>query len=211
MELYYFPLGRYSQKVLIALYEKQVNFYPRVTDLRDPEVRQLYLNLYPHGKLPLLHTHAGNVLPESSIIIDYLDNRFDSGTRLLPVNHQEELQVRLFDRLIDNDLNNVLSQLDSQQDQLSLRRLECQLGDFLQELDNQLADNHWLCGDSFSLADCALLPCLRHHWVKIQLREMSNLSRYWHQGNLRGAWGLVQEEIELAETEESTGLSHLPR
>ena len=203
MELYYFPLGRFSQKVLIALYEKQVSFTPRVTDLREPEVHRLYLKLYPHGKLPLLRTNSGNVLPESSIIIDYLDNKYDSGTRLLPINHSRELEVRLFDRLIDNDLNLALEKLDAaagEQDSLTLLRLQRQLNEFLQELDVQLAAHHWVCGDSFTLADCALLPCLRHPWVETQLRDLSHLSRYHHQGNLRGSWALVLEELELVES-----------
>ncbi len=205
MELYYFPLGRFSQKVLIALYEKQVNFNPRVTDLRVPEVHRLYLKLYPHGKLPLLRTDTGNVLPESSIIIDFLDNKFDSGTCLLPVNHPRELEVRLFDRLIDNDLNHALDKLDGaigEQETLTVVRLQKQLTEFLQELDKQLADRHWLCGDSFTLADCALLPCLRHPWVSHQLRELNHLSRYRDQGDLRGSWRLVLDELELFETNE---------
>ncbi|MGI2258518.1 glutathione S-transferase family protein [Shewanella sp. GXUN23E] len=213
MELYYFPLGRHSQKVLIALYEKQVNFFPRVTDLRIPGVRENYLTHYPHGKLPLLCASDGHVLPESSIIIDYLDNSVDSGTRLLPINHNLELQVRLFDRLIDNDLNLPLSQLDSEQEfavhqpqPLQLRRIERQLQEFLMELDNQLANHHWICGDGFTLADCALLPCLRHPWVHQQLTELTHLSRYQHQGNLRGSWSLVLEELELAELEEEQSL-----
>ncbi|MCE9852174.1 glutathione S-transferase family protein [Shewanella chilikensis] len=217
MELYYHPLSRYSQKVLLALYEKQANFFPRVTDLQDPLERQHYLHFYPSGKLPLLVCQNGSLLPESSIIIEYLDNKMDAGTRLLPKEPELNLQVRLYDRIADNDLNNSLYQLEQQyslpeEQQLSLvqRQIENRLRLCLRALDLRLVEHHWLCGDGFTLADCALIPCLGYLQRSFNLLDYQHLGRYWLQAQLRGSWMLVQDEVTLAQEEASSGLRPIP-
>jgi len=63
MKLYYNPLSRYSQKVLIAFYEKQVEFEPIVVNVMTPESRAAYEQIYPLGKIPLFQN-----LPSSSSI-----------------------------------------------------------------------------------------------------------------------------------------------
>ncbi|MCE9686156.1 glutathione S-transferase family protein [Shewanella sp. AS16] len=213
MELFYHPLSRYSQKVLLSLYEKQVNFYPRVTDLRDPVTRGHFRALFPLARLPMLKCLNGRLLPDASIIAEYLDHRFDSGTRLLPEDPDRNLEVRLYDRLIDQDLNAPLFQLDKlrqpqaeKQDSLQIKSLEKSLKLALEALDLRLAGQHWLCGDSFTLADCAFIPCLSRCQDLLSLLELEHLARYWQQAQLRGAWVLVQEEVDLAHMNELNGL-----
>ncbi len=55
MKFYYNPLSTYSQKAMIALYEKQVKFEPVVVSLMTPEESEAdYEKVYPIGKVPLL-------------------------------------------------------------------------------------------------------------------------------------------------------------
>ncbi len=215
MELFYHPLSRYSQKVLIALYEKQANFYPRITDLRDPLARKAFQQFYPPGKLPLLKTQEGQLIPESSIIIEYLDRHFQNGTELLPAEAERNLAVRLFDRIIDFDINNPLFQLEKLKyapdgHEFEIKQIEKQMLTQFQRLDNHLSQNHWVCGDSFTLADCALIPCLSYSFAHLNLLDLDELVRYWQQAQLRGAWTLVLEEVLLAEMEEDTGIRSIP-
>src|SRR3977135_1140169 len=50
----------------------------------NPEVRAQYKKLYPLGKLPLL-TDGDRFIPESSIIIEYVDGTVNGkSTRLVP-------------------------------------------------------------------------------------------------------------------------------
>ena len=72
MKLYYYPLSTYSQKVLIALYEKQLEFESELVFLFDPEAATSYKEIYPLGKIPLL-VNEEDMVPESSIIVEYLD------------------------------------------------------------------------------------------------------------------------------------------
>lgn len=215
MELFYHPLSRYSQKVLIALYEKQANFYPRITDLRDPFARQTFQQFYPPAKLPLLKTQEGQLIPESSIIIEYLDRHFSNSTELLPAEPERNLAVRLFDRIIDNDINNPLFQLEKlkilpEGNEFEIKQIEKQMFIQFQRLDAHLTQNHWVCGDSFTLADCALIPCLSYSFSHLNLLDLDELVRYWQQAQLRGAWMLVLEEVLLAEMEEYTGIRSIP-
>ncbi|WP_076413265.1 glutathione S-transferase family protein [Shewanella sp. UCD-KL12] len=216
MELFYHPLSRYSQKVLIALYEKQANFYPRVIELSDPFSRREFCHFYPPGKVPLLKSKTGVLIPESSIIIEYVDNEFSTGTTLLPKSPQIALDTRLQDRLIDNELSNRLLELEQQKlinsdkNQLLIKQLEKDIKRFLQYLDKQLDNSHWLCSDSLTLADCALFPCLHSAQTHFKLFEYDNLDRYWHQAQMRGAYQQVEEEVELAMGEALAGRRPIP-
>jgi glutathione S-transferase len=73
MKLYYHPISTYSQKALIALYEKELDFEPEIVSLMNPEARQKYHEVYPMGKIPCLQLEDGHIIPEASIIIEYLD------------------------------------------------------------------------------------------------------------------------------------------
>ncbi|QYJ80703.1 glutathione S-transferase family protein [Shewanella acanthi] len=215
MELFYHPLSRYSQKVLLALYEKQANFYPRIVDLRDPVARASFQEFYPPAKLPLLKTHDGNLIPESSIIIEYLDTQFHLGTELLPSLPERNLEVRLLDRVIDNEINNPLFQLEKLKQvpvghEFEIKQLEKQILTQFQHLDTHLSRNYWLCGDSFTLADCALIPCLYYGFEQMKLLDLDQLLRYWQQAQIRGAWMLVLEEVLLSKMEEDTGIRSIP-
>lgn len=219
MELFYYPLSRYSQKVLIAFYEKQINFYPRVIDLHDPIARRKIIQLSDSSNLPVLKCQQDKFIPESSIIIEYLDQLNTQGTHLLPEDEELKLQVRLYDRLIDNSLNNVLYQIElltqnspNKQtiNQLELKQYQNRCMYFLQQLDKRLAGHFWVCGDSFTLADCAFIPSLAYARQVLELFEFDNLTRYWQQAELRGSWMLVKEEIEVMDNEASSGLRNIP-
>ncbi len=219
MELYYYPLSRYSQKVLIACYEKQINFYPRVVNLHDPIARREIYREAQAQSLPILKCQQNNYLPESSIIIEYLDQLTSQGSQLLPKDEQLKLEVRLYDRLIDNHLNNPLYEIEQIEqasqnnhtiNQLELKKMQNACVKFLAQLDTRLSEHFWVCGDSFTLADCALIPCIAYARQTLELFEFDNLNRYWQQAELRGSWMLVKEEIEIRETELSSGLRSIP-
>ena len=70
LELHMHPLASYCWKVLLALYETDTPFTPRVIDLADPAQRAELVALWPFAKFPVLRDLArGEVVPESTIII----------------------------------------------------------------------------------------------------------------------------------------------
>ena len=100
LTLHAHPLSSYCHKVLIALYELDAPFELKFLNLGDETERNAFHALWPIGKMPVLEDKgAGLALPETSIIIDYLNRRF--GGDLIPAHPDAALEVRLQDRFFD--------------------------------------------------------------------------------------------------------------
>ncbi|HEX5264298.1 MAG TPA: glutathione S-transferase N-terminal domain-containing protein, partial [Phenylobacterium sp.] len=54
LTLYYHPLSSYCWKALIALYEADVAFEPRMVNLGDPADRAAFAAVWPLAKFPVL-------------------------------------------------------------------------------------------------------------------------------------------------------------
>ena len=167
MKLYYNPLSTYSQKVLIAFYEKGLTFEPFVIDLKNATARQSYAKVYPLGKIPLLITEQNRPVPESSIIIEYLDMNYMTGATLLPRDSEMSRQARLKDRMYDLYLNNPIVELlfeslkpKNQQDPCRIIKAREILDIMYEQLNESLCDHSWANGEEFSIADCAAAPAL---------------------------------------------------
>jgi glutathione S-transferase len=161
MKLYYFPLSTYSQKTLIAFYEKQVKFTPEIVDLQSDQCRNEYRKLYPLGKVPLLIRDDGWMIPESSIIIEYLDTQFTTGTRLIPDDRELARQVRFRDRTADLYLNESVVTLvfegwkpEGERNHDAIAKARLRVGVMYDFMDKDLAHKKWAAGDFFSMADC---------------------------------------------------------
>ncbi|XP_022231043.2 ganglioside-induced differentiation-associated protein 1 isoform X1 [Drosophila obscura] len=74
--LYFHPYNFYSQKVLLVLYEKNIDFTPYVVDLCNGEqYSSWFLNLNPKGDVPVLQDGAF-IIPNSTHIINYVESKF---------------------------------------------------------------------------------------------------------------------------------------
>jgi len=85
LKLYFHPLSSYCHKVLIALYENAIAFEPVFVDLLDETSRSEFKKVWPIAKFPVLRDEARSVtVPESTIIIEYLDEFYPGATRFVP-------------------------------------------------------------------------------------------------------------------------------
>src|ERR1051325_8453771 len=85
LTLHFHPLSSFCHKVLIALYENGTPFTPQLVDFSDAAQRAAFRALWPVGKFPVLRDDArGETVPESSIIIEYLEQHYPRKTRLIP-------------------------------------------------------------------------------------------------------------------------------
>jgi glutathione S-transferase len=165
MKLYFHPLSTYSQKTLVALYEKGVSFEPQLTDIMNPEARAEYQRLYPLAKLPLLQLPDGHLVPESSIIIEYLDTHFEQGTRLIPEDRDLARRTRFHDRQFDLYVNDPFQKIFfdgfrpvEKRDPDGVAAARSRLDQMYRYFDHVLSKNTWLLGDVFTMADCAAVP-----------------------------------------------------
>jgi len=185
MKFYYAPASSYCQRVLIALYEKELDFTPVEMNLFDSKERENYLKINPFGKIPSLTTEEGQVLIEANIIIEYLDNYYPHTYRLIPEDKTQALEVRFLERIIDIYINTGREALfadtqrspderNSKEVLKAKRFLEtaCQL------LDQRLEGRTWLAGQEFSLADCAAAPTLAYLRMVYSYQHLSRLTDY---------------------------------
>ncbi|XP_050351448.1 ganglioside-induced differentiation-associated protein 1 [Nymphalis io] len=67
----------YSQKVLMALYEKNIDFEPLVIDItKGEQYSPWFLEINPRGEIPVLKVNK-SVIPDSTRILDYLELYLD--------------------------------------------------------------------------------------------------------------------------------------
>ena len=89
--LYHFPLSPYSRKVRLVLAEKRLPF--EVLTERVWERRDDYLRLNPAGTVPTLVEDSGLVIPDSSVICEYLEEAYPD-TSLMGRTLAERVEVR---------------------------------------------------------------------------------------------------------------------
>lgn len=165
--LHFHPLSSSCHKVLIALYELEVPFEARLLNLGDEEQRTSFLALWPTGKMPLL-VDEGRVVPETTVIIEYLTQRHAGpGQTLLPQAPEASLEVRLMERLLDFYVMLpmqaiVADRLRAEQDRdpLAAAKARETLAMAYGLLEDRLAERHWAAGADFSMADCGAAPAL---------------------------------------------------
>ena len=200
MRLFYFPLSTYSQKVLIALYEKAIDFQPEIVDLRDPDAVEDYRRIYPLGKIPLLVGDQDWMIPESSIIIEYLDTLSDYGPMLIPRDAEIARQMRSLDRMNDLYLNDAVTTVLFQswkateaRDQKLIDTATYRLNVMYDYLDKHLEDKAWMAGQYFTLADCAAVPALFYAQDIAPFSARKNLAVYWRRVQRRQSYRRVTE------------------
>lgn len=164
--LYGHPLASFCHKVLIALYENDTPFENRIVDLSDESSRADFFRFWPIGKMPLLRDEArDSTIPETSIIIEYLEQYYPGPVRLLPPEIDRALQVRLWDRFFDHYVQAPMQTIVSNRrrpegtaDEMEVAAAKATLATAYAMIEKQLADKQWISGDGFTMADCAAAP-----------------------------------------------------
>ena len=179
------PFSSYTWKALIALYEKALPFEFRVIEGDFPENGQRLAELWPLGKFPVLEDGGAAVI-ESSILIEHLDLHHP-GPRLIPAEPVAALAVRLMDRVFDNHVMSPMQAIVNEHiafitpvpDQARIERARVALSAIYAWLDARLLETGWVCGDTFTLADCAGAPALFYaDWVHPIPDALSRLKAY---------------------------------
>jgi glutathione S-transferase len=196
MKLYYHPRSRYSQKALIALYEKGASFTPVMLYPGDPDERAQLRKITPIGKVPVLVLDDGWKIPESTIIIEYLDTHF-SEPRLIPEDRDRARQTRFFDRVIDLYVTDSLGTIVREPTATDrVARAREHLDAVCTGIDSHLAERTWLMGDDFTLADCALIAGIGSHLDVHPFSRWKHLSAYLERGHQRPSVARVRAEYE---------------
>jgi glutathione S-transferase len=167
--LHYHPLSSFCWKVLIALYENGTPFEPKLlADLRDPDCHAAFAALWPLTKIPVLEdTARGEVVPETTTIIDYLRLHYPGPVRFLPDDPEEARTVRHWDRLFDLYVELPMQKIvgdrlrpADQKDPYGVAEARRTLATALGIVERAAGTRQWAADDTFGLADCAAMPAL---------------------------------------------------
>jgi glutathione S-transferase len=168
LTLYYHPLSSFCHKVLIALYENNTPFTPKIVDFADQASVAEFKAIWPVNKFPVLRDEKDDrTIPESSIIIEYLDRHYPGATRFLPDDPDLARQTRMRDRFYDLYVHVPMQKIvgdkirpEGKKDPFGVEEAKKMLETTLGMIDRDLSAKTWAMGDRFTLADCAAGPPL---------------------------------------------------
>lgn len=169
LTLYYHPLSSFCHKVLIALYENETPFTPHLVNLGDPAEADAFRRIWPMGRFPVLKDAARDtVVPESSIIIEYLARHYPGGVDLtLDKDPDAARKVRLRDRFLDEFIHIQMQKIvgdrirpEGSKDPFGVADARRIIRAAYAAFETDLAGKTWVMGDAFTMADCAAAPAL---------------------------------------------------
>jgi len=168
LKLYFHPLSSFCMKTLIALYENDTPFEREIVDLSNATSRDAFKKIWPIGKFPVLHDSAKDrMIPESSVIIEYLDQNYPGKMRFIPSEADLARQTRLRDRFFDLHVHLHMQKIvgdrlrppgksDPHGVEDAVARVQTALG----MIEGDMATKTWAMGEEFTLADCSAGPPL---------------------------------------------------
>jgi len=185
------------------MYEKDIKLEMQLVNLMDDVERATYRDFYPMGKVPLLVKENDYFIPESSIIIEYLDTHYNKGPTLIPENKEDSRKVRFFDRMYDLYLNDSVSTLILQ----SMKKPENRIQELMEKaefriktlytmMQDHFGKSKFAYGDSFTMADCAVIPPLYYAQYVMPFNDYDNIKRYFSEIKLRPSVQRLLAEVE---------------
>ena len=162
--LYHMPLSPYARKVRLVLAEKRLPFELRLEKVweRRPE----YLELNPAGTVPTLVEDSGLVIPDSSVICEYLDEVYPESS-LMGRTMSDRIEIRRLASWFDGKFAvEVTQNLYGEKylrrltrrglpDPAAIRTGYTALRYHLDYISWLAETRKWLAGDALSLADFA--------------------------------------------------------
>jgi glutathione S-transferase len=178
LKLYYHPLSSFCWKALIALYENATPFEPVLVNLQDAASRAAFLEIWPIGQFPVIKDEARDrLVPESSILIEYLDQHYPGKTRLIPADPDRARQTRLRDRFFDLHVQVPMQAIlgdrwrpEGQKDAIGVERARMRMTTALGMIEEDVGDA-WAMGEEFTMADCAAAPALFYAAIAMPFKD----------------------------------------
>jgi glutathione S-transferase len=205
LKLYYHPLSSYCWKALIALYENDTPFTPVLVDLGNADERMALLKLWPIGKFPVLRDDATDrTIPETSIIIEYLDHQYPGRTRFIPADTDLARQTRLRDRFYDLYVHLPMQKVvgdrlrpEGSKDPYGVDEAKARISSCYGMIDKEMAGRIWAMGEAFTLADCAAAPALFYGSMVVPFGDThKNVTAYFERLKARPSFARVLKEAE---------------
>jgi glutathione S-transferase len=203
LKLYYHPLSSYCWKALIALYENDTPFEPVFVDLGDAKSRADFLAIWPIGKFPVLRDERRNALiPESSIIVEYLAQHYPGTSKLVPEEMDAARQVRMRDRFFDMHIHTHVQKIvgdriraAGRKDPQGVEDARAQMRTALSLVEAEIGSG-WAMGDRYSMADVSASPALYYADKVMTLADFPKTAAYLERLKTRSSFARTLKEAE---------------
>jgi glutathione S-transferase len=205
LKLYFHPFSSYCQKVLTAFYENDTPFTPHVVDLMDEAEAAAFRRLWPIGKFPVLRDEAsGLTIPESTIIIEYLAQRYPGRTALLPADPDRAREARFRDRFFDLHVHEHVQRIvfnrlrpPASKDPFGVEQARDRLRTAYAMLEAHMEKRTWAAGEDFTIADCAAAPALYYANLVMPFTDRhQSVAAYFNRLSERPSFARVVREAE---------------
>ncbi len=205
LKLYFHPLSSFCHKVLVALYENATPFEPVVVDFFNEESAARHKAMWPIGKIPVLHDEARDrVVPETSIIIEYLAQHYPGRTNLVSNDADMARQIRLRDRFYDLYVNVPMQKVvvdrlrpEGRNDPFGVEEAKGVLKTAYDMIDKDMAGKSWVMGEDFTMADCAAAGALFYANSQVPMPAThKNAAAYLDRLLARPSYARVMKEAE---------------
>jgi glutathione S-transferase len=153
----------YARKVRVVMAEKKIDC--QFDAINVMESHALIQRSNPLGKVPYLILDDGDVLFDSRVIVEYLDN-LTPVHRLIPANGRPRAEVKIWEALADGMLDAAgLIRMESlrspeRQDPAWVSKQQSKVDVTLAFMSERLGDRPYCVDDRYSLADIALVCAL---------------------------------------------------
>ena len=179
LKIYGALLSPFVRKVRCVLTEKAIPYELVATNPFDKSAD--FVRRSPLGRIPALEDEEGRSLADSTVIAEYLEERFPTPP-LFPGDPYDRARVRWFDEYADGGMapsltakvffQRVISAklIKGGCDEAIVQKALKELPTFLDYLEHELAGHQFLVAETFTLADISVacqLVNLRHASVEI--------------------------------------------
>jgi glutathione S-transferase len=185
----------YVRKIRVVLAEKKIDC-DLVIDSPWVEGNQVAA-VNPLGKIPVLVLDDESTLFDSRVIAEYLDT-VAPNNRLIPASGRERISVKRWEALADGVLDAAVAAFlemkrpDGERSAAWIERQRGKVNQALKVMSDDLGEQSWCHGNSFSLADIAVGCALGY--VSLRLGDIGwrvqypNLSRLYEKLMQRAAF-----------------------
>lgn len=197
MKLYTYYRSSSAYRVRIALNHKRIPYETCAVNLLQREQKSAqYLALNPQGLVPALQTDDGELITQSTAIIEWLESAYPD-IPLLPADELQRAKVRALVNIIACDiqpLNNlrVLRYLKNEleiSDEQKNNWYQQWVQTGFEALEGQLDDSGLCCGATVSMVDVYLIPQVYNALrFNTNIQDYPNIARIYQACNERDAF-----------------------
>jgi glutathione S-transferase len=185
MELYYSPgAGALASHITIRELNLDVDVIGvDVQKTHQTETGEDYYAINPKGYVPFLTIDDESSLSEGAAILQYLADQDPEGRMIPPVGTLERYRAQEWLTFVGTEPQRILGSffIDGHLTDAGLEFGKSKLHQRLAIMDNRLADNEYLLGANYSVADAyafAILNWIPAFGLEINLSEYRNLTPY---------------------------------